>query len=96
MEETIIELKAGRARGYAIDAGPFRVVFAVTGSGMLGCGVFNLEALEKLGYPAAKVTGGSTVEDLLEGAVKEANAKARARGVEAGMTGREALQRLCS
>jgi len=60
---------------------------------------FDVAALERFGYPAARVrpTGSGSIEsleDLLEGEVKDANGPAAALGVEVGMRGREALDLL--
>lgn len=62
-------------------------------------GVSFVKALEKFGYPAAKVrpaAGPSIagIDDLLAGIVAEANRFAIERGIVAGMSGREALERL--
>jgi uncharacterized protein YunC (DUF1805 family) len=66
---------------------------------MVGCGAFDVAALDKFGYPAARVKsiGGSsisTIDDLLAGVVKDVNAAASKRGVKIGMSGREALDRI--
>ena len=58
-----------------------------------------MKALEKFGYPAAKVRPAqgpsmASIDDLLSGVVAEANQFALERGVDAGMRGREALERL--
>ena len=71
----------------------------VTDAGMVGCGAFDVAALEKFGYPAARVKPSkgpsiTGIPDLLEGIVKDANGPAQSRGVKVGMTGREALGRL--
>ena len=56
-------------------------------------------ALERFGIPAARVrptTGNSisSLEDLLAGEVREANAPAQALGIVVGMRGRDAFARL--
>lgn len=89
----------GAAKGYVIPVGPAKIVFAVGTKGMVGCGAFDVLALERFGYPAARVKpkrSGSieSLEDLLAGEVKDANAPAAALGVEVGMRGREALDLL--
>jgi len=91
-----VQLKKKRADGYVIPLGPVNLVNIVTDTGMVGCGAFDIVALDNFGYPAARVksaTGSSiaTIEDLLSGIVKEANTEAIKRGVRVGMTGREAL-----
>lgn len=94
-----IELNNKQADGYVIPIGPLNLVFVVTGKGMVGCGAFDVVALNSFGYPAAKArskTGApiSTIEDLLEGTVKEANAGASKLGISVGMSINEALERL--
>jgi uncharacterized protein YunC (DUF1805 family) len=66
---------------------------------MVGGGAFDVAALNNFGYPAAKVRpsqGSSiaTIEDLLQGIVKEVNPNAETLGLKVGLTGREALELL--
>jgi uncharacterized protein YunC (DUF1805 family) len=66
---------------------------------MVGCGAFDVDALDGFDYPAARVkstTGGGivTIDDLLTGEVKDANRAAEELGVQGGMSGREALDRM--
>lgn len=66
---------------------------------MIGCGAFDVMALDAFKYPAAKMksaTGGAiaTIDDLLNGTVKEANKEAEKLGIKTGMTGKEALEHL--
>lgn len=62
--------------------------------GMLGCGYVSLAAAEKFGDALATVSGVATYEDMLAAEVKGVSAAAAALGVKAGMTGREALERM--
>ncbi|UEC43212.1 MAG: exported protein of unknown function [Methanothrix sp.] len=103
LEETVImeelEYGGGVAKGYVIPIGPAKIVFAVGIKGMVGCGAFDVLALERFGYPAARVKAtesGSieSLEDLFKGEVKDANGPAAALGVEVGMRGRDALELL--
>lgn len=94
-----VPYKDGEAEGYVIPLGPANLVVAVAKRGMVGCGAFDVEALEKYGYPAARVkpTRGSsiaTLEDLLLGEIKDVNAAAAKLGVKVGMSGKEALDLL--
>jgi len=94
-----VQLDNNQADGYVIPLGPVNLVSVVTDIGMVGCGAFDVEALNKFGYPAARVkssTGGSiaTIDDLLAGIVKDANSAAIKLGVKIGMSGREALNRM--
>ena len=94
-----IQLASKQADGYVIPLGPVNLVNVVTDVGMVGCGAFDVEALNKFGYPAARVrpTRGesiATIDDLLVGAVKDANAAAIELDIKIGMSGREALDRM--
>jgi uncharacterized protein YunC (DUF1805 family) len=94
-----VDLGGKSARGFVYPLGPVNLVAVVTDVGMVGCGAFDVAALEKFEYPAARVRPSAgpsvtSIPDLLEGRVKDANAFAEARGVKIGMTGREALGRL--
>ena len=94
-----VQLTDKRADGYVIPLGPLNLVNVVTSIGMVGCGAFDVEALNNFNYPAARVRpmGGesiATVDDLLAGVVKDANAAAIKLGVKIGMSGREALEQM--
>ncbi len=82
-----------------IPLGPINLVNVVTDVGMVGCGAFDVLALNNFGYPAAKVRpskGSSiaTIDDLFEGIVKEVNPSAEKLGLKVGITGRDALELL--
>ena len=94
-----VDIGGKTARGFVYPLGPVSLVAVVTDIGMVGCGAFDVAALEKFGYPAARVRPSkgdsiASIDDLLEGIVKDANGPAQARGVKMGMTGREAVGRL--
>ncbi len=91
-----VELTNKQADGYVIPLGPFNLVNVATEIGMVGCGAFDVAALDGFNYPAARVkgTGGkaiASIGDLLGGKVKDANEEAIKLGVKIGMSGREAL-----
>ncbi|MDD1662677.1 MAG: YunC family protein [Methanomicrobiales archaeon] len=94
-----VQLPGKSARGFVYPLGPANLVAVVTDAGLVGCGAFDVVALEKFNFPAARVRPSkgdsiATIEDLLDGIVKDANAPAQARGVKVGMTGKEALGKL--
>jgi uncharacterized protein YunC (DUF1805 family) len=94
-----VQLPGKTARGLVFPLGPANLVAVVTDEGMVGCGAFDVVALEKFNFPAARVKPSkgdaiASIDDLLEGIVKDANAPVQARGVRVGMTGREALEKL--
>ena len=91
-----VTLAKKQADGYVIPLAQINLVLVVTDRGMVGCGAFDMAALNTFSYPAARVkskTGNpiATIEDLLEGTIKDANAEAIKLGVNAGISGREAL-----
>ncbi len=94
-----IQLKNKQAEGFVIPLGSLNLVGVVTDVGLAGCGAFDVSALENFNYPAVKVRSEkgvpvATIEDLLLGIVKEANAGAVKLGICVGMTGREALEKM--
>jgi len=99
MKTEAIEINGKIATGYVLPLGKINLVFAKTETGLLGCGAFDVMALDKFDYPAARVkssTGGSisSVIDLLEGIVKDVNESGSKLGVTVGMTGRQAIEKL--
>jgi uncharacterized protein YunC (DUF1805 family) len=99
MQQVSVKLTRKVAEGFIIPLGPANLVAIKTDVGMIGCGAFDVAALDSFSYPAAKVRpsiGPSVVDtdDLLKGIVKEANRSAMGRGIKNGMTGRAALELL--
>jgi uncharacterized protein YunC (DUF1805 family) len=99
MEHVQVQLTKKKADGYIIPLGPANLVAIMTDIGMVGCGAFDVAALDSFSYPAARVRpaiGPSIVDtdDILKGIIKEANRSAFGRGIRTGMTGRQALELL--
>jgi uncharacterized protein YunC (DUF1805 family) len=99
MEYIEVRLSRKKAEGFVIPLGPANLVAVKTEVGMVGCGAFDVAALDSFSFPAAKVRAsrGPTLmdtDDILTGIVKEANRSAFGRGIRIGMTGREALELL--
>jgi uncharacterized protein YunC (DUF1805 family) len=99
MHQVHIQLNHKVAVGFVIPLGPANLVAVKTDIGMVGCGAFDVSALDSFSYPAVKVRpslGPSIVDtdDILKGIVKEANRSAMGRGIKTGMTGRQALELL--
>jgi uncharacterized protein YunC (DUF1805 family) len=99
MVHTKVQLSRKEADGYVIPLGPVYLVAVITDRGMVGCGAFDVAALDSFAVPAAKVrpaAGGSiaSIEDLMDGVVKEANSSAEKLGLRPGLKGREALELL--
>jgi uncharacterized protein YunC (DUF1805 family) len=94
-----VKLAHKLANGYTIPLGPFNLVAIATDKGMICCGAFDVLAMDKYSYPAARVrsaTGSSisTTNDLMAGIVKDANDTATRLGINIGMSGKEALDKL--
>lgn len=99
MEQMKVKLAKKEADGYIIPLGPANLVAVITDVGMVGCGAFDVAALDSFSYPAARVKPSLglsivDVDDLLAGIVKEANHAAMGRGIHTGMTGKKALDLL--
>lgn len=99
MQQVDVHLTKKTAQGYVIPFGPVNLVTVLTDAGMVGCGMFDVSALDSFSFPAAKVrpaAGPSIVDidDVLKGIVREANRSAMGRGIRNGMTGRQALELL--
>jgi uncharacterized protein YunC (DUF1805 family) len=99
MQEERIALPHKEGMGYVIPLGPVNLVFITTGTGMVGCGAFDVMALDRFGYPAARartLQGDPivTLDDLLDGIIRETNQQASARGIREGMPVRNALSLL--
>jgi uncharacterized protein YunC (DUF1805 family) len=62
--------------------------------GVLGCGYLNVETFNQTGEAGVIITGVRTHDDMLKAKVVAASKTARAMGIEPGMTGAEALEKL--
>jgi uncharacterized protein YunC (DUF1805 family) len=62
--------------------------------GVMGCGYLNIETFNRTGEAAVIVRGVNTHEDMLKAKVVAASDAARNLGIEPGITGEEALQKL--
>lgn len=94
-----IKLTGKEADGYIVPLAGINIICVITDKGMLGCGAFDVKALERHNIPAATVKSpdGSplaTIDDLLNGTVREANAVAIKFGIRPDMPAREALELL--
>jgi len=83
-----------KAEGIEIGLGNAVLVLAIGKKGYIMCGYLNLEAAEKFGDCAAIVKGVKTVDDLLAAKVFAVTKNAEKSGINAGMSGREALEKL--
>ena len=62
--------------------------------GFVMCGYLNMEVAEKLQVAAAMVSGVKSFQDVLEAEIKAATSKAKELGINIGMKGQEALQKI--
>jgi len=94
--KVMLDKKTGT--GFIIPLGDVNLVFVRTEKGMVGCGAFDVIALEKFSYPAAKVKpkGDSVrdIGDLMEGEITAVNPSGEKMGIKTGMSGRDALNLL--
>jgi uncharacterized protein YunC (DUF1805 family) len=97
LEVVRIRLAAGIAEGVAISLIEAPLLIIRAKNGFIMCGLLDVEALDKLlpgKIAAAKVSGVSTFEELLNKKVVAATLKAGALGVDENVSGREALERM--
>jgi uncharacterized protein YunC (DUF1805 family) len=99
MHQIHIQLNTKKAVGFVIPLGPANLVAVKTDEGLVGCGAFDVAALDSFSYPAVKVRPAigpsiTDTDDILAGIVKEVNRSALGRGIKTGMTGRQALELL--
>jgi uncharacterized protein YunC (DUF1805 family) len=89
-----IQLEKGCALGLNFEMQKYTLLVIRADKGFLMCGYLNINAAEELGDTAAKVKGVKSFEDMLKAQVVEVTEMARELGVEPGMTGREALDKM--
>jgi uncharacterized protein YunC (DUF1805 family) len=93
-----ITLENGTAIGVSVKYPKTTLLSIATSIGYVMCGVLNIDALDTL-HPerqiiAARVTGVRQIEDLLEAKVSEVTKRAEEIGIQPGMTGKEALEKM--
>lgn len=91
-----IDVELGGKKGVGIEVAlPKANLVLVKGDkGFVMCGYLNVEVAEKMGEAAAVVRGVKTVDDLLKAKVVAATTAAQSKGIEVGMSGKEALSYL--
>lgn len=62
--------------------------------GVMGCGYLNIETFNRTGEAAVIVRGVNTHEDMLRVKVVAVSEAARTLGIEVGVTGAEALEKM--
>jgi uncharacterized protein YunC (DUF1805 family) len=88
----------GKATGISVrwEKGQFCLI--VTGKGVVGCGIFNIDVFDEFKMAGALAKGTPErpliePEDLLPARISMVSSKARGLGVRKGMTGRQALRK---
>lgn len=94
MKRFDVKLTNGTAEGYEIQFPKANLVFALTKKGYVMCGYLNIATADKLGDIAAIVRGVKTVDDLLKAKIVEVSEAAKKIGIELGMTGGSALEKM--
>jgi uncharacterized protein YunC (DUF1805 family) len=93
----VLEFEAGTAIGISNrwDGGQYCSI--LTGAGIVGCGIYNLEVASEFGQAIAIAKGTPQTplvepEDLFEATILDCTPQARKLGIEPGMTGRQAAE----
>ena len=89
-----IQLENGCALGLRFEMQKYPLLVIRAEKGFLMCGYLNTGAAENLGDVAAKVKGVQNFEDMLKVSIVEVTELARKLGIEPGMTGQEALEKM--
>ncbi len=82
--------------GFCLPVPPSNLIFMTAPGIFLGCGFFDMQTFDKLRIAAVRITGVSTLEELLAGKIVELTESAETLGVRIGMTGCDALLRISS
>jgi uncharacterized protein YunC (DUF1805 family) len=84
--------------GITVDMPKTRLICIQAGQGYIVCGLLDVDVVDEL-HPEREVIAGRaygvrTVEELLNARLNAVTRKARELGIQEGMTGREALERM--
>ncbi|MFA5779017.1 MAG: DUF1805 domain-containing protein [Elusimicrobiota bacterium] len=92
-----VEIKIGEktAMGIEIPLNNAVLVMAIGKKGFVMCGYLNIDAAEKMGDCACVVKGIKNVDELLAGKVVAMTSGAEKMGIKLGITGKEAMEKLC-
>lgn len=87
-----IKLKRGIAIGLNIEMQHASLLVVKADLGFVMCGYLDMATAEKLGDVAGRVSGVSTLEDVLAAEVKSVTPKAKELGIAVGMKAVDALE----
>jgi len=88
---TPIELDKGQATGFLIDLGTAPLILIKAKKGYVMCGYLNMNAANKMGDIAGRVTGVKSFDDVLNADVLEVSENAKKAGLKEGMKARDFL-----
>ena len=71
-----------------------KIVGVFSEKGFIMCGLLDIESAEKIGAAAVKISGVSSIEEILASKTIAVTSKAKAGGATLGMTGKETLGKL--
>ena len=94
MKTQTISLEKGEATGYSIDLGKAPLLIIQAKKGYVMCGYLNMNAANKIGDIAGKVTGVKTFDDMLNADVVEVSENAKLAGLKQGMNVKDFLNAL--
>lgn len=89
-----IPLKKETAIGLKVHLGKAPLPVIKARNGYIMCGYLNMDAANKLGDIAGKVTGVNDFNEMLEKQVVEVSLKARELGINPGISGAEFLEKV--
>jgi uncharacterized protein YunC (DUF1805 family) len=94
MNKKIIELDKGQVEGFRIDLDNAPLILVKAKRGYVMCGYLNINAANKLGDIAGRVTGVKSFEDVLNAEIVEISDNAKKIGLTVGMKGKDFLNKL--
>ncbi|MGC8565868.1 MAG: YunC family protein [Thermoplasmata archaeon] len=89
-----IPLKKEMALGLKIQLGKAPLILIKARTGYIMCGYLNMDAANKLGDIAGKVSGVNDFREMLEKEVIEISERAKEMGIKPGITGGEFLEKI--
>ncbi len=89
-----IPLKKETALGIKIQLGKTPLILIKARNGYIMCGYLNMDAANRLGDIAGKISGVNDFKEMLEKEVIEISEKAKEMGIKPGITGGEFLEKI--
>lgn len=89
-----IDLENGTCIGVNFDLQNAPLILIKADKGFVMCGYLNVGVAERVGDVACKVSGVSNFDEALDAKIVELTENAKRIGIQKGMTGREALERM--